>query len=71
MALKGWIKKYEHQYHEVPASDDLNAPEDINDDVFSTDDEREMGDDEAAGVSNGGRVLSRMISYISNESLIG
>ncbi len=90
MALKGWIKKYEHQYHEVPASDDLNAPEDVTanvpanvpteapeeiDEVSSeddpADDERRTGDDEAAGVSSRGKVLSRMISYISNESLIG
>lgn len=94
MAFKGWIKKYEHQYHEVPASDELNAPEDVtenvpantvgiaptkdsvnaaeeNDDVSSAGGEREISDDEAAGVSSRGRVLSRMISYISNESLIG
>ena len=86
MAFKGWIKKYEHQYHEVPASDELNAPEDVtenvplnadvnaaeeNDDVSSAGGEREISDDEAAGVSSRGKVLSRMISYISNESLIG
>ena len=33
MAFKGWIKKYEHQYHEVPVPDDLNAPEDVTENV--------------------------------------
>ncbi len=91
MAFKGWIKKYEHQYHEVPAPDDLNVPEDVTENVTAYDteekeatgdidslpaeadgaDEREITEGEAAGVSSGGKVLSRMIAYISNESLIG
>ena len=95
MAFKGWIKKYEHQYHEVPASDDLNAPEDVTENVTAnvpvndaedtetiddtasmTDvqddaEDRDETESEAAGVSSGGKVLSRMIAYISNESLIG
>ena len=91
MAFKGWIKKYEHQYHEVPAPDDLNVPEDVTENVTAYDteeneatgdidslpaeadgaDDREITEGEAAGVSSGGKVLSRMIAYISNESLIG
>ena len=95
MAFKGWIKKYEHLYHEVPVSDDLNAPEDVTEnvtvnvpvndaedtetiddiasmtDVQNDADDRDETESEAAGVSSRGRVLSRMIAYISNESLIG
>ena len=80
MAFKGWIKKYEHQYHEVPVSDELNAPEDVTENVTAAsslgdaehvhadaavDAETHDDEGEAAGVSSRGRVVSRMISYIA------
>jgi len=83
-----WIKKFEHQYRELPLGDD--EPESIvvaGDeteavDEFEFEDETEAvaeaeaeaapeSESEAAGVSQRGKVLSRMISYISNESLMG
>ena len=83
-----WIKKFEHQYRELPLSDDepesivIAGDETEAADDFEFKDETEPGaeaeveaapesESEAAGVSQRGKVLSRMISYISNESLMG
>lgn len=83
-----WIKKFEHQYRELPLGDDepesivIAGDETEAADGFEFEDETEPGaeaeaeaapesESEAASVSQRGKVLSRMISYISNESLMG
>ncbi len=54
------------------SSDDSGAAEEADERrLLSDGDEAEEEEEEAAGVSQRGKVVSRMISYISNESLMG
>jgi acetyl esterase/lipase len=74
-----WVKRFERQYRELPLDEeaDASAPEEETEEVLITlSDEGEPegeaeAESEAAGVSSRGKVVSRMISYISNESLMG
>ena len=64
MAFKGWIKKYEHLYHDVQTGEEYDPSEDdalldTDDGIVSSKDtdkeNREAEDGEAAGVSSRGK----------------
>ena len=69
-----WVKIFEHPYRELPLGEEaeesmftLSSEEEADaESVSDAEDESE-----AAGVSQRGKVLSRMIAYISNASKLG
>jgi len=71
-----WIRKFETQYHEVTVPDD-DPTENVGSVENSEPEQQDVFLDtapdahEEVNVSSAGRVLSKMINYISNESMLG
>ncbi|MBP5554206.1 MAG: hypothetical protein J6X94_04970, partial [Lachnospiraceae bacterium] len=79
-----WVKIFERQYRELTMGEEAENAETAGEVLSAADDEdaaseetdrsrllsdENEAEEEAAGVSQRGKVVSRMISYISNESL--